>query len=144
MRLRPATSEDASALARIWGDWVRETGWMPVLHTREEDLGLVRLMIEGMEVTIAEEGEPLGFLTLDGDQAQAFQVAREARGSGGGRALLDHARSQRRHLALWVFEANARAVAFYACEGFRVAQRTDGLHNEEGLPDLRMIWDATA
>ena len=142
MRLRPATSEDAPALARILGDWVRETGWMPVLHTREEDLGFVRLMIDGMQVTVAEEGSPLGFLALDGDQVQAFQVAGEARGRGVGRALLDHAKSRSRHLALWVFDANVRAVAFYAREGFRVAQRTDGLHNEEGLPDLRMIWDA--
>ncbi|TNC46789.1 GNAT family N-acetyltransferase [Rubellimicrobium rubrum] len=142
MRLRPATSEDAPALARILGDWVRETGWMPVLHTREEDLGFVRLMIEGMEVTVADEGSPLGFLALDGDQVPALQVAPEARGRGIGRALLDHAKSQNRHLALWVFEANARAVAFYEREGFEVARRTDGLHNEEGLPDLRMIWNA--
>jgi hypothetical protein len=35
--LRPATPDDAPALALIMGDWLHETDWMPVLHTREED-----------------------------------------------------------------------------------------------------------
>ena len=68
MRLRLAVPEDAPPLARVLGDWVRETGWMPVLHSREEDLGFLRHLIEAAEVTVAEDGGPLGFLALEGDE----------------------------------------------------------------------------
>ena len=32
-----ASPTDAAPLARSLGDWVRETGWMPILHSRDED-----------------------------------------------------------------------------------------------------------
>ena len=143
MRLRPATPQDAPALALILGDWVRETGWMPVLHTREEDLGFVALLIEGTEVTVAEEEAPLGFLSRDGKEVRGFHLAPSARGRGVGRALLDAAKGRNPRLALWAFQANARAVAFYLREGFRIERRTDGFINEEGLLDFRMVWEAT-
>ncbi len=142
MRLRPAVPEDAPPLARVLGDWVRETGWMPVLHSREEDLGFLRHLIEAAEVMVAEDGGLLGFLALEGDEVRALYLAPEARGRGIGRALLERAKAARGRLWLWVFEANGRAVAFYEREGFRVAERTDGSGNEEGLPDLRMVWEA--
>ncbi len=141
MRLRPATSADAPTLARTLGDWVRETGWMPVLHTREEDLGFLRHLIDTTEVTLAEDAEPLGFLSLDGADVRALYLAPAARGRGIGRALLDRAKAGRDHLELWTFEANAPAIAFYEREGFRVAERTDGSGNDERLPDLRLIWE---
>lgn len=141
MRLRPATPADAPALARTLGDWVRETGWMPVLHTREEDEDFLRHLIDTTEVTLAEDGQPLGFLSLDSHDVRALYLAPEARGRGIGRALLGHAKAARNRLELWTFEANGRAVAFYERQGFRVAQRTDGSGNDEGLPDLRLIWE---
>lgn len=142
MRLRPATPDDASALARILGDWVRETGWLPVLHTREEDLGFLTHLIATTDVIVAEDGPMLGFLALDGKDVRALYLAPDARGRGVGRALLGRAKAGRDRLSLWTFEANPRAVAFYRREGFRVVERTDGSGNEEGLPDLRMVWEA--
>lgn len=138
---RAATAEDAQALALILGDWLRATGWMPVLHTREEDLGFLRHLIATTEVMVAEDGAPLGFLALDGGEVRALYLAPGARGRGIGRALLAVAKARRNRLALWVFEANPRAVAFYAREGFAVERRTEG-DNEEGLPDLLMTWEA--
>ena len=142
MRLRPATLDDVPALGLILGDWVRETGWMPVNHTREEDLGVVALLIEGTEVMVAEQEVLLGFLSRDREEVRAFQVAPGARGRGIGRTLLDQAKTRSPRLGLWVFQENARAVDFYRREGFRIERRTDGLLNEEGLPDFRMIWEA--
>lgn len=142
MSLRPAAPEDAPALARILGDWVRETGWMPVLHTREEDRGFVALLIEGTAVTVADlDGVPVGFLARDGAVVTALYLAPGARGQGLGRALLDAAKAAAPCLELWVFEANAGARRFYAREGFRAVARTDGA-NEEGLPDIRLRWEA--
>ncbi len=83
----------------------------------------------------------LGFLALDGKDVRALYLAPDARGRGVGRALLGRAKAGRDRLSLWAFEANPRAVAFYRREGFRVVERTDGSGNEEGLPDLRMVWE---
>ncbi len=145
MTLRPAEPQDAPALARTLGDWVREVGWMPVLHTREEDEGFLRHLVATTRVTVAESGTPqaapLGFLSLDGEEVRALCLAPAARGSGWGRRLLDGAKAASPRLRLWVFEANAGARAFYAREGFRELRRTAG-DNEEGLPDLLLAWKA--
>lgn len=141
VRLRAAAPEDAPPLARVLGDWVRETGWMPVLHSRDEDIGFLRHLIETTEVTVAEGGATLGFLALDSEEVRALHLAPDARGRGIGRALLGRAKAARGRLSLWTFQGNRRAIAFYEREGFRVAERTDGSGNEERLPDLRMVWE---
>jgi ribosomal protein S18 acetylase RimI-like enzyme len=43
-------------------------------------------------------------------------------------------------LALWTFQSNVRAQAFYARHGFVEVRRTDGAANEEKTPDVRMVW----
>ena len=44
-------------------------------------------------------------------------------------------------LFLWTFVANQKARAFYRREGFREVEQTEG-DNEEGLPDVRLTWEA--
>jgi GNAT superfamily N-acetyltransferase len=135
--IRAAVPADAPALALILGDWVRETGWMPVLHGREEDLALVAGLIAGGGVLVAEGG----FLAREGEEILALYLAPAARGRGVGRALLDAAKAGRDRLTLWAFAQNGRALAFYRREGFVEAFRTDGAGNEARLPDVRMIWE---
>ena len=43
-------------------------------------------------------------------------------------------------LGLWTFQVNSAAVRFYRRHGFRETLRTDGSHNEEQEPDVRMEW----
>ncbi len=43
-------------------------------------------------------------------------------------------------LALWTFQTNTRAQAFYTRHGFTEVRRTDGSANEEKAPDVRMVW----
>ena len=45
-----------------------------------------------------------------------------------------------RGFALWVFESNAPARAFYARHGLLELEHTDGADNQERSPDLRMAW----
>jgi GNAT superfamily N-acetyltransferase len=141
-RLTPAVPRDAVALARILGDWLRGTGWMPVLHTRAEDLAFLRRMIASHRVLVARDGtgRTLGFISIHQCDIAGFYVAEDARGLGIGKSLLDAVKAEQDRLALWTFQANTGAIAFYLREGFVETERTDGAGNEEHLPDVRMIW----
>lgn len=139
--LADADVSDVPVLARILGDWVRETDWMPVLHSYEEDQGFVAELLRTHVVRVARSGtDCVGFLARQGGKVQALYIARTARGSGIGRALLQEVQADEPEIALWTFQANTRAIAFYRREGFVEAERTDGQSNEEQLPDVRMIW----
>lgn len=138
--ISPATPGDAPALARILGDWVRGTGWMPVLHSREEDEGFLRHLIATRIVRVLRLPDAAGFLARDGRQIDALYLAPAARGQGWGRVLLDEAKAAEPRLTLWIFAANAGARAFYAREGFAEVQATDGQDNEARLPDIRLEW----
>ena len=48
--------------------------------------------------------------------------------------------SGRDGFALWVFESNERARAFYRRHGLVELEHTDGADNRERSPDLRMAW----
>lgn len=136
-----ADASDVGTLAGIMGDWVRETEWMPVLHTCEEDEGFVATLLGTHRVRVARKGaERLGFLARQSGRVQALHVAAKARSLGIGKALLDELKAAEFEIDLWTFQANQRALAFYRREGFSEVVRTDGRGNEEGLPDVRLIW----
>lgn len=136
-----AAPEEAEVLALILGDWLRGTGWIPVLHSREDDIGFLRRMIDSHRVLVARrDGKVLGFLGMRQGDIAGFYVAEGARRQGVGKQLLDAAKTTEARLALWTFQANTGAIAFYSREGFVEFERTDGAGNEEKLPDVRMIW----
>lgn len=135
-----ATPRDAVALARILGDWLRGTGWIPVLHNRGEDLSFLRRMIASHRVWVARGPEALGFIAVKQGDIAGFYVAEASRGQGIGTALLEQVKAGEPRLALWTFQANEGAIRFYARHGFVEVERTDGAGNEERLPDVRMVW----
>lgn len=140
-RIAPAVPRDAVRLARILGDWVRETPWMPALHDPVEDRAfLARLIREAEVLTLRDRGGVLGFVVLDGDEVQALYLAQGACGQGHGKRLLDAAKDRRDRLRLWAFQANDAARRFYAREGFVPVKFTNGEDNDEGLPDVRLVW----
>lgn len=140
-RLRPAQPTDAGTVGAILSAFIDETPWMPRLHSRAEDIGFAGHMIEQGWVTVAEEaGAVTGFLARNADDIHALYVAPAVRGQGCGTALLGAAQSQTEALTLWTFQANIRAQAFYRTHGFVEVERTDGSGNDEGLPDIRLIW----
>ena len=140
MTLTEARPADVPALAAILSDWIDATDWMPRIHTREDDLRFVAGMVAQGGVTVAREGGRVqGFLAAMGATVRALYVAPEARRKGVGHALLDRAKTRGDRLDLWCFQANEEARAFYEAEGFTEAGRTPGA-NDEGLPDVRLIW----
>lgn len=144
--LSPAVPRDAVALARILGDWLRGTGWIPILHNRGEDLSFLRRMIASHRMLVARDasGRALGFIAVKQGDIAAFHVDQGARSQGIGKTLLDAIKTDEPRLALWTFQANEAAIRFYLREGFAEVERTDGAGNEERLPDVRMIWRRAA
>lgn len=140
-RLAPARPGDARPLARILGDWARETPWMPDLRDRDEDRAVLTRLIRETEVTTLRDWRgPVGFLALADCEVHALYLAPHVRGRGLGKRLLDAAKSRRARLELWAFQANAAARRFYAREGFEPVRFTNGEGNDEKLPDVRMAW----
>lgn len=139
--LRPALSAEAPALGAILSDWIDATPWMPRIHTHEEDRGFAAMMVAEMAVTVAEAGgRPVGFLARREHFVHALYLEAAARGQGIGRLLVQAAMAVRDELTLWCFQVNRPALRFYAGLGFTEAERGDGSGNDEGLPDVRLIW----
>lgn len=139
-RLRPATAQDTDRIGAILSDWIDDTPWMPRLHTRAEDTGFARMMIERGWVTVAQARNVTGFLARNGAEIQALYVDRSARGQGIGSQLLTDAMRQADHLTLWTFQVNTGAQAFYQRHGFHPLRRSDGARNDEALPDIYYGW----
>jgi len=114
---------------------------------------------------IIERGEPAGVWVLEDDEGRqvghvaveesvpgvlgiGMAILPEARGQGGGRALVaevkDHARTYGAHkISLEVWIDNARAIALYAAMGFEVeGLRRDHYRRQDGSlrSTLIMAW----
>ena len=141
--IRPATPDDAPAVARVFGDSRAEAmPWLPVLHTPEEDLAWFTKQLAG-EAYVWDEGGILGYAVLNGDELHDLYIAPEAQGRGIGSALFARVQEARpAGFHLWAFRDNTRARGFYERRGCVVVRATDG-DNEEGLPDVMYEWRPT-
>jgi GNAT superfamily N-acetyltransferase/chorismate mutase len=144
--VRPATADDADALATLFLD-AREAAYPAIprpVHPPDD----VRRWMRGRfdlpecEVWLAEQGDvPVGLLLLEESWVHSLYVDPARTGQGIGSLLLDVAKHGRpRRLGLWVFETNEGARRFYRRHGFVEIDRTDGSQNEEGEPDVEMAW----
>jgi len=139
--LMPAESYDASAISEILSDWIDETVWMPRIHTRDENWGFGKRLIDMMDVTITRtDDEIVGFLARREQEIHALYLTASARGRGIGTALIERAKGQTDCLGLWTFQANVDARRFYIRNGFIEDQLTDGQGNDEKLPDVHLTW----
>jgi ribosomal protein S18 acetylase RimI-like enzyme len=109
-------------------------------------------------VLLAEDhlGELVGFIALGPDPETRFEmqidnlhVHPSRKGQGLGRRLLGEAaallaRSGRRSVYLWVFDANRMALRFYLALGGSIAER--GIERLDGrdVPQTRIVWRDTA
>ena len=145
LRIDRAAAADASTATGIYLR-SRRAAWpaMPYgIHSDEETHAFVaNVMIAQRETWLAwEDGTALGLLVLDGSEVDWLFVDPMAQSRGVGSALIQHAKTCRPNgLALWVFESNRRAQAFYERHGFVIVDRTDGAGNEEKAPDIRYAW----
>jgi GNAT superfamily N-acetyltransferase len=97
-------------------------------------------VLPSSEVWVTVEHDTLtGMIALNGESLEQLYVAPEHVGRGLGSKLLAVAIASRDELALWTFEANARARAFYEAHGF-VLSGPASCDNEETEPALPYRW----
>jgi len=146
--IRRAHPTDAGAVGAILSQFIDLTDWMPRLYSRAQELGFAGTMIDRGWVTVIEpegEGQGIaGFLAMDNGFIHALYIARDWRGQGLGQSLLDDAKTLSSRLELRTFQHNHAAQRFYVRAGFQEVGRGDGADNDEGLPDVQMVWERNA
>ena len=149
LTLRPATAEDADAIADLYtaARVAAVPSMPPALHTNAEDRAwfAARLADGEHEAWMAEDGdEVLGYALFTDAWLDHLFIRPDRLGDGIGLLLLDVVKSVRAEgFCLWVFEQNKRARSFYRRHGLVELERTDGSANEERAPDVRMAWLGT-
>ena len=138
--LRADETDAAAALHRRAGALI--PGYDTGLHTPVEDRAFYRDRVypAGPIWGAFEGGELLGHLALIPGWIEHLYVEPARHGEGVGRALVGIAQAEQGELQLWTFQSNARARRFYAANGFVEEELTDGSHNEEKQPDVRLRW----
>lgn len=135
MIIRQATHADHPQLLNLWLRSVRATHHFLQASDIEALLPQLRdVYLPAVELWVAVNVEdyPLGFIGLNENHVEMLFIEPDLRGTGIGRALLDHARSSRNQLSVDVNEQNPEAVGFYLHYGFAQTGRSplDG----EGRP----------
>ena len=126
--IRPATPEDAAAVAEIWRDGWRDghLGFVPdtLAAVRTDESFRTRAADRVADTTVAVVGADVaGFIMVVGDEVEQVYVSSRHRGSGVADALLAEAERQVRangHEVAWlaVVEGNGRARSFYERTGW--------------------------
>lgn len=113
--------------------------FLPLLHSREEDIAFFSGYLGRGAITLALREEPAGFMVETQGWLDHLYLDPLQRGQGIGRALMRLAMSRQEQLRLWCFAENQAARGFYERLGFVRIGGTDG-DNEEGLPDILYEW----
>ncbi|MFI5730839.1 GNAT family N-acetyltransferase [Kribbella sp. NPDC051587] len=143
--IRPLEPYDTDEAAQVWWRSRHAPGaQLPLaIHTAEQVATWFAdvLLPDAQTWVVLDDGRIVAVLTLDGDDLDQLYVDPDLAGRGIGSTLVDLAKDLRPGgLALWTFQSNLRAQAFYRSHGFTEVRRTDGAANEERAPDVRMVW----
>ena len=144
--LRPATPEDANAIADVYFASYRLLTFLPMLHDIDSYRWYVaNVMLKESAVTIAEDDSGIvAFLGLRGEELGQLYTRPDRIGCGAGTQLIEAVKSSGvAALELWCFQANTHARRFYEARGFGAIRFTDGAQNEERTPDVRYRWERT-
>ena len=138
--IRPATSDDAPAISGVFVRARDEMAYLPRIPEHDRPL-LGSRFLERAELWVAEEdGHLVGFAGVSGDELTHLYVDPPAQKRGVGTALLEHVKSIRERLELWVFQKNEGARKFYERHGFQLVRLINGAGNMEQEPDALYEW----
>jgi GNAT superfamily N-acetyltransferase len=140
--LRRASGADALAVAELWLRSRRASATIPPgAHTDEEVRAWFRdVVLPSREVWVKIDGPGLtAMMVINGEWLEQLYVAPEHARQRYGSRLVRLAQAKRNELALWTFEANLSARAFYESHGFRPAGAPSS-DNEEHVPAICYRW----
>jgi len=110
--------------------------WTKALTNQAANQVIATALLNGRIIGVASSGPPLDDDATWGRQLYTMYVAAEVYGQGVGKALLDFVLSPKESAALFVAEANQRAISFYRKHGFE----PDGVaQNYKGIKAIRMV-----
>jgi GNAT superfamily N-acetyltransferase len=139
--IRPAAPGDAPAIAAFYEDIRRDT--VPVIHSLADIEAWIRdqRIARGSSWAAEIAGEVIGWMDLDREDLDQLYLKRGWQGRGLGKRFLDLAKTiSPSRLELCTFQVNTGARRFYAREGFHEVFWGDGTENEEGAPDVKLVW----
>ena len=143
--IREALPAEAGAVADLWLASRRAAAPAipPAVHSEAEVRGWFREVVLPSlrdEVwVIGPDGAPEAMMVLQDDWVDQLYVTPARQGHGLGGRLIRFAQDRRERLALWTFEANLAARAFYEAHGFAPNGPPDS-DNEEGAPAILYRW----
>ncbi len=141
---RRASDEEALPVAELWLRSRRASAGIPPAGHGDDDVRawFREVVLPSQEVWVTYDGDDLtGMMALDGDWVAQLYVAPEHLRRGHGSRLIRQAQATRRELALWTFEANTVARAFYEMHGFRPSGVASS-DNEEHAPAICYRWSS--
>ncbi|OHX13739.1 hypothetical protein BI347_09600 [Chromobacterium sphagni] len=145
--LRPATREDAEALAEIYLACRRDMPYAPLVHSDQavRQWFAEALLPAGGAWLAERDGAIAGFAACSMQDGALWldqlYIRPGLQGRGVGGALLDHVLRQGADVCrLHVFQANPGARRFYEAHGFTLLSLGDGRDNEECCPDALYQW----
>ena len=119
-------------LAVLWQH--RDADWWDDLKI------MLRLTRQGCVRAVADGAGIAGFSLCRAGELHALYVHPRAQGRGLGGRLLQDAQDSHDRLNLWVAEENTGGRRFYCRHGFAEKTRADGAGNDEGRPEILMVW----
>lgn len=135
MNIRKSQSDDYPALLSLWEQSVRASHDFLSEHDVQSLLPIVRdQALPNLEVWVLcdDTSVPIGFMGLDNNKVEALFISPNHFRTGGGKAMLEHARRLKGALTVDVNEQNIRAIGFYLSNGFVVTGRSP--IDSQGLP----------
>lgn len=147
VRLRRGAAEDAGAITQVFlASRAAAMPYLPRVHSDEDTLAwITHVVLPDSTVWVAEseQGDVLGFASLEGTELDHLYLRPDVLRRGIGSRLLAQVReASPEELTLHVFQRNTAARAFYERHGFTTVDFNDGSRNEENEPDATYRWVA--
>ena len=144
--IRRGTADDRDVLFDVWLRAVRATHTFVPEGDLQSLQPLVRDYLASKEtefwILCGADGAVMGFMGMAEPRIESLFLAPEFHRRGGGRRLIDHARSLADKLTVDVNEQNTAAVAFYKACGFVVEGRSELDDTGRPYPLLHMRLEA--
>ena len=135
IHIRKSIQTDAPALTEIWRASVRAThDFLSSDDFREIEKLVGEQYLPNVEVDVIEDdGKPVGFMGMTGNNIDSLFIAPDQRGKGIGKWLIAHAQSLNGNtLTVDVNEQNTQGVGFYRHLGFVETGRSET--DDQGRP----------